>query len=87
MSPVSDITVFRAGRWKLDWFLKAVRLAVEWAIDNRAAFDFLGHPSCLYVTDPEFKAIDLICGLVKKAGPKAALVDVGTLARRAEARK
>jgi hypothetical protein len=87
MSPVSDISAFRAGRWKLDWFLKAVRLAVEWAIENRAAFDFLGHPSCLYVTDPEFQAIDLICGLVKKAGPKAALVDLGTLARRGEARK
>jgi hypothetical protein len=87
MSPVSDISAFRGGRWKLDWFLKAVRLGVEWAIDNRAAFDFLGHPSCLYVTDPEFRTIDLICGLVKKAGPKAALADLGTLARRAGARK
>ena len=56
MSPISDIGAFRTGRWKLDWFLEAVRLGVEWAIDNRAAFDFLGHPSCLYVADPEFKA-------------------------------
>src|SRR6516225_9681174 len=29
MSPVSDIGAFRGGRWKLDWFLKAVRLGVE----------------------------------------------------------
>lgn len=87
MSPVSDIGAFRGGRWKLDWFLKAIRLAVEWAIDHKAAFDFLGHPSCLYVTDPEFKAIDLICELVKKAGKAAALADLGTLARRARARR
>ncbi len=87
MSPVSDITAFRGGRWQLDWFLKAVRLGVEWAIDNRGVFDFLGHPSCLYVTDPEFKVIDLIGGLVKKAGSRAALVDLGTIARRAQLRR
>jgi hypothetical protein len=86
MSPISDIGAFRNGRWKLEWFLRAVRLGVEWAIDNRAAFDFLGHPSCLYVTDPEFKAIGLICELVKKAGGRAALVDLGTIARRVRAR-
>jgi hypothetical protein len=83
MSPISDIGAFRGGRWKLDWFLTAIRRAVEWAIDNRACFDFLGHPSCLYVTDPELKTIDLICELARKAGPRAALVDLGTIARRA----
>jgi peptidoglycan/xylan/chitin deacetylase (PgdA/CDA1 family) len=87
MSPVSDIGAFRGGRWKLEHFLKAVRLGVEWAIDNRAAYDFLGHPSCLYVTDPEFKAIDLICDVVAKAGKRAAIVDLGTLARRAKREK
>jgi hypothetical protein len=86
MSPISDITAFRGGRWKLEWFLKAVRLSVEWAIDNKATFDFLGHPSCLYVTDPEFKTIDLICALVKKVGAGAALVDLATLAQRAKGR-
>ena len=60
---------------------------MSWAFDNRATFDFLGHPSCLYVTDPEFKAIGLICDLVKRAGKRAALVDLGALARRAKARK
>ncbi|MSR32045.1 MAG: chitin deacetylase [Gemmataceae bacterium] len=68
MSPISDIGAFRTGRWKLDWFLKAVRAGVEWALENRAVFDFLGHPSCLYVVDPEFKTIELICELVKKSG-------------------
>jgi hypothetical protein len=87
MSPISDIGAFRGGRWKLEWFLKAIRLGVEWAIENRAVFDFLGHPSCLYVTDPEFKAIGLICDLVKKAGDRAALVDLGTIAQRAQTRR
>ena len=84
MSPISDIGAFRGGRWKLAWFLKAIRLGVEWAIDHKAAFDFLGHPSCLYVADPEFKTIDLIRDLVKKAGNRAVLVDLGTLAQRAK---
>jgi peptidoglycan/xylan/chitin deacetylase (PgdA/CDA1 family) len=86
MSPVSDITAFRAGRWALKWLLKAVRLGVEWAIDHGGCFDFLGHPSCLSVTDPEFQVIDLICDLVKRAGTRAALVDLGTIAGRAKAR-
>jgi hypothetical protein len=87
MSPISDIGAFRNGRWQLPGFLKAVRRGVEWALDNRAVFDFLGHPSCLYVVDPEFKTVDLICGLVKAAGDRAALVDLGTIARRAAARQ
>lgn len=86
MSPISDIGAFRGGRWKLEWFLSAIRQGVEWAIDNRACFDFLGHPSCLYVTDPEFRTIELICGLARKAGKRAALVDLGTLAQRARLR-
>jgi len=84
MSPVSDISAFRAGRWKLDSFLQAVRLGVEWAIENRAVFDFLAHPSCLYVTDPDFRAIELICDLVRRAGDRAAIVDLGTIAQRAK---
>jgi peptidoglycan/xylan/chitin deacetylase (PgdA/CDA1 family) len=86
MSPISDIGAFRGGRWKLEWFLKAIRLAVEWTIEQRACFDFLSHPSCLYAMDPQFQAIELICELVHKAGPKAALVDVGALAQRAKAK-
>ena len=87
MSPVSDVVAFRTGRWRLDWFLKAVRLGVEWAIEHRATYDFLGHPSCLYVTDPDFRAIDLICDLVRKAGDRAALVGLDSLADRARTRK
>lgn len=84
MSPISDIGAFRTGRWKLDWFLRAVRRCVEWAIDRGATFDFLGHPSCLYVVDPQFKTVELICDLVKKAGDRAKIVDLNELAKRAE---
>lgn len=83
MSPVSDISAFRTGKWKLEWFLRAIRLAVEWAIEKRAVFDFLAHPSCLGVIDPEFRTIELICDLVKRAGDGAALADLDTIAARA----
>ena len=84
MSPISDIGAFRTGQWKLEWFLQAIRQSVEWAIEKRAVFDFLAHPSCLYVVDPEFKSIELICDLVQKAGDRAAIVDLETLAKRAK---
>ncbi|WP_397569766.1 polysaccharide deacetylase family protein [Schlesneria sp. T3-172] len=87
MSPISDIGAFRTGRWKLEWFLKAIRLSLEWAIENRAVFDFLAHPSCLYVVDPEFRSIELICDLVRKAGNRAAIVDLRTFAERARRSK
>jgi peptidoglycan/xylan/chitin deacetylase (PgdA/CDA1 family) len=81
MSPVSDVTAFRAHYWKLDWFLKAIRLAVQEAVRTGGAFDFLAHPSCLVVEDPAFEAVKLICDLVKEAGgEKAAVVDLGTIA-------
>jgi hypothetical protein len=83
MSPISDIGAFRNGRWKLKSFLEAIRRGVAWAIENRAAYDFLGHPSCLYVTDPKFETIEMICRMVSEAGDRAQIVDVGTLAKRA----
>src|SRR5262245_58121535 len=83
MSPISDIGAFRTGRWKLEWFLRAIHAGVQWAIENRATFDFLGHPSCLYVTDPQFKTIDLMCDLVEKAGARAKLSNLESLSQRA----
>jgi peptidoglycan/xylan/chitin deacetylase (PgdA/CDA1 family) len=80
MSPISDIGAFRNGRWKLEWFLEAIRGAVTWSIDNRAVFDFLAHPSCLGVVDPEFRTIDLLCDLVKAAGDNAELVTLQQIA-------
>jgi hypothetical protein len=82
MSPISDIGAFRTGRWKLDSFLTTIRQCVEWAIENRAVFDFLAHPSCLYVVDPEFKTIEMITDLVASAGDRASIVDLNTIASR-----
>lgn len=82
MSPISDVTAFRSNFWKLEWFLKAIQRAVEWAIETGGVFDFLAHPSCLVVEDPGFETIKLICDLVRKAGDRAAIVDLGAIARR-----
>ena len=81
MSPISDVGAFRTSRWKLRHFLKSVRQCVEWAIDNRAVFDFLCHPSIMYVEDPQFETVKLICDLVKQAKDKAAMVSLSTIAK------
>ena len=81
MSPPSDIVAFRSGRWKLDWFLEAVGLALDRVIATGGVFDFLGHPSCLCVVDPGFRTIEMICARVKKAGRRAELVDLDAVAR------
>jgi hypothetical protein len=81
MSPVSDIGAFRSGRWPLARFLDAIRFAVAWTIQNGAVFDFLGHPSCLLVTDPQMQVFDLICELVKQAGDRAELATLDAIAR------
>jgi peptidoglycan/xylan/chitin deacetylase (PgdA/CDA1 family) len=80
MSPISDIGAFRNGRWRLDHFLQAIRLAMEWVIRERAVFDFLAHPSCLGVVDPDFRAIDLICELVDRSGDTAEIVTLDKIA-------
>jgi peptidoglycan/xylan/chitin deacetylase (PgdA/CDA1 family) len=82
MSAPSDIVAFRAGRWKLEWFLDAVGRAVDHAIATRGVFDFLAHPSCLGVVDPTCKAVELICDRVRKAGDRAELTDLETIAKR-----
>jgi hypothetical protein len=82
MSPISDIGAFRTGRWKLDWFLRAIRAGVARAIERRNVFDLLCHPSCLYVVDPQFKTIDLVCDLVEQAGQGASLADLAEIGGR-----
>jgi Polysaccharide deacetylase len=81
MSPISDVGAFRSSRWKLDHFLKSIRGCVEWAIDNSGVFDFLCHPSIMYVEDPNFEAVKLICDLVKQADDRAELVGLDTIAK------
>jgi len=81
MSPISDINAFRNGRWKLQFFIDAIREAVQWTIEHGAVFDFLSHPSCLGVVDPKFETIDLICQLVREASDRATIVDLKTIAK------
>lgn len=81
MSPISDVYAFREKAWQLDHFLKAVRLALEWTVANRAVFDFLCHPSCMHVEDPDFATIRLICDIVQQAGDAAELVGLDEIAR------
>jgi hypothetical protein len=80
MSPISDIGAFRTGRWRLEWFLGVVRRSLDWCIDHHAVFDFLCHPSCMYVVDPQFRTIELICERVRQAGERAALVTLDRIA-------
>jgi hypothetical protein len=82
MSPISDVGAFRNGRWQLEQFLKAIRLAMDWVIDRRAVFDFLCHPSVIGVMDPNFKAIDLICDLVERSNGAAEIVSLDVIAKR-----
>ena len=44
-------------------------------------FDLLSHPSVLYPNDPEFRVVELVSDLVKKAGDRAAIVDIDTIAK------
>ena len=80
MSPISDVGAFRSTRWKLEWFLEATRQSVSWAIQERRVFDFLAHPSCLVVEDPDFETIKLICDQVKQADGSAEIVGLDKIA-------
>lgn len=81
MNPISDIGAFRTGRWKLDWFLRVTHAAVEHCIERRLVFDFLAHPSCLGVVDPECRTVEMICDLVAKHRERVELTDLETIAK------
>ncbi|MBX3438305.1 MAG: polysaccharide deacetylase family protein [Planctomycetaceae bacterium] len=82
MNPISDVNAFRTNFWKLPYFLKAVRQAAEWAIERRAVFDFLAHPSCLVVEDPRFETIKLLCDLTEQSNGRAEIVGLDRIAER-----
>lgn len=82
MSPISDVTAFRSKYWKLSYFLKAIGQVVDWTIANGAVFDFLAHPSCLVIEDPNCETIKLICEKVRAAAKRAEIVDLDTIAKR-----
>ena len=81
MSPVSDIQAFRNGRWKLDDFIGVLERVLDWTIERGATFDFLSHPSCIGVVDPELKTIRMICRKVREAKGRAELMTLNDVAR------
>jgi peptidoglycan/xylan/chitin deacetylase (PgdA/CDA1 family) len=79
-SPISDVTAFRSTYWKLDSFLKAIRMGLEWAIQTGSVFDFLAHPSCLVVEDPNLESLKLVCDIVNQSRDRAAIVGLDAIA-------
>jgi peptidoglycan/xylan/chitin deacetylase (PgdA/CDA1 family) len=81
MSPISDVGAFRTGRWQREWFVQAVEQAVTAVIQQGGVFDFLAHPSCLVVEDPEFVVIERICQLVRESNGRARLATLDDVAK------
>ena len=80
MSPISDVTAFRSTFWKREYFLKAIRQSVEWAIETGGVYDFLCHPSCMVVEDPKFETFKMICDLVEQSNGRSKIVGLDTIA-------
>lgn len=81
MSPISDVGALRTGRWPLADFKQAVRRGLLKCIEAGLVFDFLAHPSCLGVVDPNFEAIDVILDTVEAHKDKAEIVTLENIAR------
>jgi len=83
MSPLGDVASFRrqTEKWKLADFLNMIEASVAWAIEHRAVFDLLTHPSIMYVEDPEFRAYERICDMVNQAKNRAAIVGLDAVAQ------
>jgi len=82
MSPISDVGAFRTNFWKRPFFLKSIQEGVAWAIETGSAYDFLCHPSCMLVEDPDFETIKQICDQVNRAGNRAEIVGLAAIADR-----
>ncbi|MBU6172416.1 MAG: chitin deacetylase, partial [Planctomycetes bacterium] len=62
------------------WFLESIRRSLEWTLDNNAVYDFLAHPSCLSVEDPECKIIELICRIVARSQNRGVVTTLDKIA-------
>ncbi len=58
-----------------------MKSSLEWCIERGKVWDFLSHPSALGVADPNFEVIDFIIDTVKRAGSRARLVSLDTVAQ------
>ena len=81
MSPISDINAFRANFWTLDEFTNAISLCVQAVIQKRQVYDFLCHPSCLLVEDPEHKALRTLLELVNSNPDSARISTLDEIAQ------
>ena len=81
MNPPSDVGTMRTGRWKLADFRKGVKSSLDWCIERGKVWDLLSHPSAIGVADPNFEVIDMIIDTVKRAGSRARLVSLDTVAQ------
>jgi peptidoglycan/xylan/chitin deacetylase (PgdA/CDA1 family) len=80
MSPISDVGAFRTSFWKLDQFLDSVRRCVHAAIERGLVIDLLMHPSIMYIEDPNFETIKMVCDIVSAAGDRAEIVGLSSIA-------
>ena len=81
MSPISDINAFRANFWTLDEFTNAISLCLQAVIQKRQVYDFLCHPSCLLVEDPEHKALRTLLELVNSNPDSARISTLDEIAQ------
>jgi len=81
MSPISDVNAFRSNFWTLDEFTNAISLCVQTVIQKRQVYDFLCHPSCLLVEDPEHKTLQTLIRLVKSNPDSARISTLDEIAQ------
>ncbi len=84
MSPISDVGAFRTNYWKLEHFLESVRRCIAAVIEQGLMIDLLMHPSIMYIEDPNFETIKLVCELVAAVGERAEIVGLSTIAAAVE---
>lgn len=87
MSPISDVGALRTGRWPLSDFKEAVRRSIIRCIERGLVFDFLAHPSCLGVVDPNFETIDVILDTVAAYPGRAEIVTLVEIAQTETAKR
>jgi len=82
MSPISDVTAFRTHWWKQSDFLRAIRANVQWTLEHGGVFDFLAHPSCLVVEDPDLEVIRSVCEQVQTSRGQGVICSMDDVASR-----
>ncbi|MBH58735.1 MAG: chitin deacetylase [Planctomycetaceae bacterium] len=82
MSPISDVNAFRSNFWTLDEFTKAITYSIKAVIKEKQVYDFICHPSCMLVEDPQHKTLRTIIKLVKSNPDSARISTLDEIAQR-----